>query len=120
MREILVLLERKLDLLVIYKTKQHVNISTHNPGHTIDLFIMSNDYSGNLIPGSYISDHRMITAVTNISKPKPIIEIKYVCNLIDNKIQEFIVEFNSMPILNSNNLKDATNQQQLVGLNHPS
>ena len=30
--------------------------------------------------------------------------------LTDNKVQEFIDEFNSMPILNSTNLKDATNQ----------
>ena len=29
---------------------------------------------------------------------------------MDNKVQEFINEFNNMPILNSSNLKDATNQ----------
>ena len=52
----------------------------------------------------------MITLNTNIPKPKPKTEIKYVCNLTDNEIQEFIDEFNNMPILNSTNLKDATNQ----------
>ena len=37
-------------------------------------------------------------------------QIKYVCNLMDNKVQEFIEEFNNKPILNSSNFKDATNQ----------
>ena len=98
------------DPLNAFNLKQHVNIPTNNLGHTIDLIITSNDYRGKLIPGSYISDHRMITLSTNIPKPKPKTEIKYVCNLTDNKVQEFIDEFNNMPILNSSNLKDATNQ----------
>ena len=90
--------------------KQHVNIPTHNLGHTIHLIITSNDYMGKLIPGSYISDHRMLTLNTNIPKPKPTTEIKSVCNLTDNKVQEFMDEFNNIPILNSSNLNDATNQ----------
>ena len=98
------------DTINAFNLKQYVNIPTHSLGHTIDLIITSNDYQGKLIPGSYISDHRMITLNTNIHKPKPKTEIKYVCNLMDNKIQEFIVEFNNMPILNSSDLKDATNQ----------
>ena len=98
------------DTLNAFNLKQHVNIPTHNLGHTIDLIITSNDYRGKLIPGSYIPDHRMITLYTNIPKPKPKTEIKYVCNLTDNKVQEFLDEFNNMPILNSSNLKDATNQ----------
>ena len=52
----------------------------------------------------------MITLNTNIPKPKPKTEIKYVHNLTDTKVQEFIDEVNNMPILNSSNLKDATNQ----------
>ena len=52
----------------------------------------------------------MITLNTIIPKPKQKTEIKYVCNLTDNKIQEFIDEFNNMPILSSTNLTDATNQ----------
>ena len=98
------------DTLNAFNLKQHVNIPTHNLEHTIDLIATSNDYRGNLLPGSYISYHRIITLNTNIPKPKPKTEIKYVCNLTDNKVQEFIDEFNSMPILNSTNLKDATNQ----------
>ena len=98
------------DTLNAFNLKEHVNIPTHNLRHTIDLIITSNDYRGKLILGSYISDHRMITFNTNILQPKPKTEIKYVCNLMDNKIQEFINEFNNMQILNSSHLKDATNQ----------
>ena len=71
---------------------------------------MSNDYGGKLIPRLHISDHRLITLDTNLSKPKPKTEIKYVHTLMDNRIQEFIAEFNNMPILNSSNLEVATDQ----------
>ena len=98
------------DTLNAINLKQHVNIPTHNLGHTIDLLITSNDYMGKLIPGSYISDHRMISLNTNIPKPKPKTKIKKVHNLTDNKVQEFMDEFNNIPILNSSNLNDATNQ----------
>ena len=97
------------DTLNAFNLRQHVNIPTHNLGHTIDLIITSNDYGGKLIPGLYISDHRLITLDTNLSKPKPKPETKYVCSLIHNKIQEFTEEFN-MPILNTSNFKDATDQ----------
>ena len=65
---------------------------------------------GPLIPRLYISDHRMITLNTNIPKPKPKAKVKSVCNLTDNKVQQFIDEFNNTPILNTSNLIDATNQ----------
>ena len=65
---------------------------------------------GPLIPGLYISDHRMITLNTNIPKLKPKTKIKSVCNLTDNKVQQFIDEFNNTSILNTSNLTDATNQ----------
>ena len=75
------------DTLYAFNLKQHINIPTHNLGHTIDLIITSNDYMGPLIPGSYISDHRMITLRTNIPKPKPKAKMKRVHNLTDNKVQ---------------------------------
>ena len=59
------------DTLTAFNLKQHINIPTHNLGHTIDLIITSNNCMGQLIPVSYISDHRMITLSTNIPKPKP-------------------------------------------------
>ena len=98
------------DTLNAFNLKQHINIPIHNLGHTIDLIITSNDYMGPSIPGSYISDHRMITLNTNIPKLKPKTEIKSVHNLTDNKVQQFIDEFNNTPILNTSNLIDATNQ----------
>ena len=98
------------DTLNAFNLKQHINILTHNLGHTIDLIIISNDYMGKLIPGSYISDHRMITLNTNIPNLKSKTEIKSVCNLTDDKVQEFMDEFNNIPILNCSNLNDATNQ----------
>ena len=63
-----------------------------------------------LIPGSYISDHRMITLNTNIPKLKPKTKKKSVRNLTDYKIRAFIDEFNNTPILNTSNLIDATKQ----------
>ena len=98
------------DTLNIFNLKKNINIPTHNLGHTIDLIITSNDYMGPLIPGSYISDHRMITLVTSIHKPKPKARMKKVYNLTDNKVQQFIEEFNNTAILNTSNLTDATNQ----------
>ena len=52
----------------------------------------------------------MITLGTNIPKPKPKAETKKVCNLTDNKVQQFTEVFNSTAILNTSNLADATNQ----------
>ena len=98
------------DTINAFNLKQHINIPTHNLGHTIDLTIISNDYMGPLIPGLYISDHRMIKLNTNIPELKPKTKIKSVHNLTDNKVQQFIDEFNNTPILNTSNLIDATNQ----------
>ena len=98
------------DTLKAFNLKQHINIPTHNLGHTIDLIITSNDYMGPLIPGLYISDHRMITLNTNIPQPKPKAKMKSVHNLTDNKVQQFIDEFNNTQILDTSNLTDATNQ----------
>ena len=98
------------DTLNAFNLRQHINIPTHNLGHTIDLIITPNNYIGPLIPGSYISDHRMITLSTNIPKPKPKAKMKKVCNLTDNKVQQFIEVFNNTAILNTSNLTDATNQ----------
>ena len=58
------------DTLNAFNLRQHINIPTHNLQHTINLIITPNDYTGPQIPGSYISDHIMITLSTNIPKPK--------------------------------------------------
>ena len=101
------------DTLNAFNLKQHINILTHNLRHTINLIITSNDYMGPLIPGSYISDHRMITLNTNIPKPKPKAEMKSVCKFTDNKVQQFIDEFNNTPILNTSILRNQNSDSAL-------
>ena len=96
------------DTLNAFNLRQHITIPTHNLGHTIDLIITPNDYVGPLLPGLYISDHRMITLSTNIPKPKA--EMNKVRNLTDNKVQQFTEVFNNTAILNTSNLADANNQ----------
>ena len=78
------------DTLTAFNLKQHINIPTHNLGHTIDLIITSNNYMGQLIPGSYISDHRMITLNTNIPKPNPKTEIKVFATLQTTKYSNLL------------------------------
>ena len=98
------------DTLKAFNLRQHINIPTHNLGHTINLIISPKDYTGSLTPGSYISDHRMTTLSTNIPKPMPKAETKKVRNLTDDKIQQFTEVFNNATILNTSNLAKATNQ----------
>ena len=98
------------DTLNAFNLKQHINIPTHNLGHIINIIITSNDYMGPLIPGSCILDHRKITLNTSIPKPIPKNKIKSVCYITDNKVQQFIDEFNNTPMLNTSNLTDASNQ----------
>ena len=63
-----------LNTLEAFNLKQHVNIPTHNLGHTLDLIITAATYQGSLIVGPYISDHRFITLETLHNKPKPKLE----------------------------------------------
>ena len=57
-------------MLAAFNLKQHVNIPTHNLGHTLDMIITPATYHGSLIAGPYISDHRFITLETLHTKPK--------------------------------------------------
>ena len=63
-----------LNMLEAFNLKQHVNIPTHNLGHTLDLIIAPATYQGSLIAGPYISEHRFITLETLHTKPKPKLE----------------------------------------------
>ena len=63
-----------LNMLAAFNLKQHVNIPTHNLGHTLDMIITPATYHGSLIAGPYISDHRFITLETLHTKPKPKLE----------------------------------------------
>ena len=59
-----------LNTIAAFNLKQHVNIPTHNQGHTLDLIITPTSYYGSLIAGSYVSDHSFITLETSHTKPK--------------------------------------------------
>ena len=63
-----------LNTLAAFNLKQHVNIPTHNLGHTLDMIITPATYHRSLIAGPYISDHRFITLETLHTKPKPKLE----------------------------------------------
>ena len=63
-----------LNVLVAFNLKEHINIPTHNLGHTVDLIITPATYQGLLIVGPYISDHRLITLETLHTKSKPKLE----------------------------------------------
>ena len=60
-----------LNTLEAFNLTQHVNIPTHNLGHTLDLIITPATNQGSLIVGPYISHHRFITLETLHTKPKP-------------------------------------------------
>ena len=55
--------------IVVFNLKRHVNILTHNLGHTLDLIITPATCEGSLITGSYLSDHKLIMFETTHTKP---------------------------------------------------
>ena len=63
-----------LNTVAAINSKQHVNIPTHNLGHTLDLIITPATYHRSFIAGLYVSDHRFITLETSHTKPKPKLE----------------------------------------------
>ena len=93
-----------------FNLKQHVNIPTHNLGHTMDLIITSATYQGSLIAGPYISDHRFITLETLHTKPKPKLEKRTLQKFTNDTALQFKNEFNNTPILESTTLDMATEQ----------
>ena len=99
-----------LNTLEAFNLKQHVNIPTHNLGHTLDLIITPATYQGSLIVGPYISDHRFITLETLHIKPKPKLEKRTLRKFTNDTALQFINEFNNIPILESTTLDMATKQ----------
>ena len=53
-----------LDTIAAFNLKQHINITAHNLGHTVDQIITAATYEGSLIAGPYLSDHRFIILET--------------------------------------------------------
>ena len=63
-----------LNTIVAFTLKQHINIPTHNLGHTLDLIITPATYHGSLTAGPYVSDHICVTLAMSHKKPKPKLE----------------------------------------------
>ena len=59
-----------LDTIAAFNLKQHINIPTHNLGHTLDLLITPATHEGSLIAGPHLSDHKFIILETTHTKPK--------------------------------------------------
>ena len=63
------------DSINAFDLTQHVKIPTHNKGHTLDVIITTRSTGFNnvdeIIPGPYISDHRLLILETAIDKIKP-------------------------------------------------
>ena len=63
------------DSINAFNLTQHVKIPTHNKGHALDVIITTKstgfNNAGEIIPGPYISDHRLLILETEINKIEP-------------------------------------------------
>ena len=101
------------DSINAFNLTQHVKIPTHNKGQTLDVIITTNSTGFNnldeIIPGPYISDHRLLILKTTINKiepPKITTKARKSAKNINNIFKE---KFNDKEILKSTTLKDAIN-----------
>ena len=92
----------------------HIKISTHNKGHTLDIIIITKSTGFNnvdeIIPGPYISDHRLLILETTIDKIKPKRISTKARKPVKNINNIFKEKFNDKEILNGAALEDALNQ----------
>ena len=102
------------DSINAFDLTQHIKIPTHNKGHTLDIIITTKSTGFNnvdeIIPGPYISDHRLLILETTIDKIKPKRISTKARKSAKNIINIFKEKFNDKEILNSATLKDALNQ----------
>ena len=96
--------------MAAFNLKQHINITTHNLGNTLDLIITPETYHVSLIAGLYISDHRFITLETSQTKPKPKLEKRTMQKFTNEVITQFKSKLNYLPILESTTLDMAASQ----------
>ena len=99
-----------LDTIAAFNLKQHVNIPTHNLGHTLDPIITPATYDRSLIAGPYVSDHWFVTLETSHTKPKPKQENRTVEKFTDETITQLKNKFNILPILEITTFNMAANQ----------
>ena len=102
------------DSINAFDLTQHVKIATHNKGHTLYVIITTKSTGFNnvdeIIPGSYISDHRLLILETTIDKIKPKRVSTKARKSVKNINNIFKEKFNNNEILNSATLEDALNQ----------
>ena len=96
--------------LAAFYLKQHVNLPTHNLGHTLDMIIIPTSYQGPPKAGPYISDHRFITLETLHTKPKPKLERRTLQKFTNDVISQLKNKFSNIPILESITLDQAAKQ----------
>ena len=101
------------DLIKAFNLSQHVKIPTCNKGHTLDVLITTNSTGfnnvGELVPGPYILDHRLLILETTINKLEPqtiTTEGRKPTKNINNIFKE---KFNEKEVLKSTSLDDAIN-----------
>ena len=97
-------------MIAAFNLKQHVNILTHNLGHTLDKIITPAMYNASLIAGPYILDHRFITLETLHTKPKPKLEKRTLWKYTDDAISQLKNELSNIPILESITLNKEAKQ----------
>ena len=92
---------------------QHVKIPTHNKGHTLDVIITTKSTGftnvRDIVPGHYISDHRLLILETAINKIEPKKVKTKTRKSIKNINNIFKEKFNDKEIPNSMTLEDAIN-----------
>ena len=102
------------DSINAFDLTQHVKIPTHNKGHTLDVIITTKSTGFNnvdeIIPGPYISDHRLLILETTIDKIKPKRVSTKARKSVKNINNIFKEKYNDNEILNSATLEDALNQ----------
>ena len=113
-----------LDSPLAFSLTQHVKISTHNRGHTLDVIITPTEdrlfQPPNTIAGPYILDYRCIILETMEAKPKTKLEAQKIRKINENTIHKFCENFNNDPIIQVTTLEETVNhlrQEMLRTLN---
>ena len=101
------------DSINAFNLMQHVKIPTHNKGHMLDVIITTNSTGfnnvGEIIPGPYNSDHRLLILETTINKMEPKKITTKARKSTQNINSIFKEKFNDKEILRSTTLEDAIN-----------
>ena len=101
------------DSIRAFNLSQHVKIPTHSKGHTLDVIITTNSTGfnnvGELVPGPYISDHRLLALETTLNKLEPQTITTKGRKSTKNINNIFKEKFNDNKVLKSTTLDDAKN-----------